>query len=115
METLTFDQLPQAVTQLLEKVNHIESLLTENGIHSPETDNLFTITQAATFLNLAVPTLYSKVSRKEIPVNKRGKRLYFYKSELEDWIRQGRKKTYTEIRDSIALPRRITQNQRRAE
>jgi len=106
METLTFDQLPHAVSQLLEKVNHIENLLSGQPLQQPERDNLFTITQAAKFLNLAVPTLYSKVSRKEIPVNKQGKRLYFYKSELEDWIKQGRKQTYSELRESIQLPRR---------
>ncbi len=105
METLTFDQLPHAVSQLLEKVNHIENLL--SGQQSlPEQDNLFTITRPPGFLNLAVPTLYSKVSRKEIPVNKQGKRLYFYKLELEDWIKQGRKQTYSELRESIQLPRR---------
>jgi len=49
--------------------------------------------QAAEFLSLSVPTLYTKVSRKEIPVNKRGKRLYFSMVELSEWVRSGRKKT----------------------
>jgi excisionase family DNA binding protein len=106
METLTFDQLPQAISQLLEKVSHLETLVSEIGIHPSDKDELFNITQAAKFLNLAVPTLYSKVSRKEIPVNKQGKRLYFYKSELEEWIKQGRKKTFIELRESVQLPRR---------
>jgi hypothetical protein len=32
-------------------------------------------------------------------VNKRGKRLYFYRSELTEWIKSGRKKTAEEIRE----------------
>ena len=106
MEILTFDKLPEAISKLLEKVNHIEALLAGQQQQQPGQDDLFTITQAAKFLNLAVPTLYSKVSRKEIPVNKQGKRLYFYKSELEEWIKRGRKHTFSELRENIQLPRK---------
>jgi len=112
MDILTFDKLPEAVSQLLEKVSHIESLLTGQQ-QQPGKDELFTITQAAKFLNLAVPTLYSKVSRKEIPVNKQGKRLYFYKSELEEWIKRGRKHTFSELRENIQLPRKNFSSRRK--
>lgn len=97
METITFDQLPQAVTRLHEKLDHIEQLLREANSHPAESDELLTIAQAAKFLNLSTPTIYGKVSRNEIPVNKQGKRLYFYKSELAEWIKSGRKKTVSEI------------------
>ena len=60
-------------------------------------DQLFTIKQAAKFLNLSVPTLYGYVHRAEIPVCKRAGRLYFYKHELTDWLKAGRKKTVSEI------------------
>lgn len=98
MEPFTFDQLPQAVSRLHERLSNIEQLLLQANHHSPETDELLTITQAARFLNLSVPTIYGKVSRKDIPVNKQGKRLYFYKSELVEWVKAGRKKTVSEIR-----------------
>lgn len=98
METLTFEQLPQAVSLLHDKLNHIEQLLKEGNNQPASADELLSISEAAKFLNLSVPTLYGKVSRKEIPVNKQGKRLYFYRSELADWIKAGRKKTIVEIR-----------------
>lgn len=63
----------------------------------PDTEEFLTIHQAAELLNLAVPTLYSKVSRGELPVMKRGKRLYFLKKELTEFIKTGRKKTVIEI------------------
>jgi excisionase family DNA binding protein len=97
METITFDQLPQAVGRLQEQLNHIEQLLLQRRTRAPETDDLLTISEAAKFLNLSIPTIYTKVSRKEIPVNKKGKRLDFYKSELAGWIKTGRKKTTAEI------------------
>jgi excisionase family DNA binding protein len=98
MEPLTFEQLPQAVSLLHDKLNNIELLLREGNSSTTTVDELLSITQAAKFLNLSVPTLYGKVSRKEIPVNKQGKRLYFYKAELAEWIKAGRRKTALEIR-----------------
>src|SRR5687768_13534004 len=98
MPTITFDQLPQAVSQLYDKLSNIEALLKEVNNLAPKPDELLTVTEAARFLNLSIPTIYGKVSRNEIPVNKQGKRLYFYKSELGNWIKEGRKKTVSEIR-----------------
>lgn len=112
MEQFTFEQLPQAVSKLHEKLNSIEQLLKE-GQHQPQdTDELLSISEAARFINLSVPTIYSKVSRKEIPVNKQGKRLYFYKSELINWIKSGRRKTAFEIRQEAE--RMLSSNKRKA-
>ena len=96
MDTLTFEQLPTAFTHLFNKVENIERLL-QRQQEIPEQDQLLTIQQAADFLNLSVPTIYGLVSRSLIPVNKKGKRLYFSKFELTAWIKTGRKKTVTEI------------------
>lgn len=102
METLTFDQLPKAVTELLEKVSKIEDILNQDH-HDPETDSLFSIKQASTFLNLSISTIYGKVCRREIPVSKQGKKLYFDKTELLQWVRSGRKRTLTEISETVKL------------
>jgi len=60
-------------------------------------EQLFTIAEAAEFLSLTVPTMYSKVSKNEIPVMKRSKRLYFSRTELLEYLKQGRKKSNAEI------------------
>ena len=60
-------------------------------------EQLLSIQQAAEFLSLSVPTLYSKVSKGELPVMKRGKRLYFSRTELMEYIKEGRKKSNAEI------------------
>lgn len=66
----------------------------------PETkDTLLNAEQAAKFLSLSITTLYIKVSRNELPVMKRGKRLYFSLTELEEYIKAGRKKTAKEIEE----------------
>lgn len=100
---ITFEQLPKAVSQLFSKLEDIEKLLQENRCETQvEADELLTIQQAANFLSLAVPTIYGLVSRSEIPVSKKGKRLYFSKHELTGWIKGGRKRTHVEIAEEAA-------------
>ena len=60
-------------------------------------EQLLTIKQAGELLSLTVPTMYSKVSKREIPVMKRGKRLYFSRTELLEYLKEGRKKSNAEI------------------
>lgn len=67
---LSFEQLPNAVFELYEKLNSIESLLLNKTNH-PETDELLTIQQASQLVKLSVATLYGYVSRHEIPFSKR--------------------------------------------
>jgi excisionase family DNA binding protein len=100
METhLTFDQLPTAVSQLNQRLENIERLLTQKNEQrqTEPVEQLLTIQEAAEFLNLTVPTLYSKVSKGELPVMKRSKRLYFSSIELMQYLKQGRKKSNSDI------------------
>ncbi len=66
-------------------------------------DQLLTIEQTAEFLNLTKPTIYSLVSRNEIPFMKRSKRLYFSRVELINYLKQGRKKTNSEVEAEAQL------------
>jgi len=84
------------------RLNNIETLLLdlkhrpiEQG-EQPETDELLTVQDTAKFLSLSVPTIYSLISRGELPVMKRSKRCYFSKVELINYLRQGRKRTLAE-------------------
>ena len=97
-ENLTFDQLPKAVTMLTKEVSELKRLLIEKQ-EQPTTppEQLLTIQEAAEFLSLTVPTMYSKVSKGELPVMKRSKRLYFSRTELLDYLKEGRRKSNAEI------------------
>lgn len=113
MEQYSFDQLPRAVSELHQKLDSIQDLLLESRQPSSVAVELMTISQAAEFLNLSVQTLYGKVCHREIPVSKKGKRLYFYKSELEDWIRSDKKKTVNELREQFPSIGKSTSRGRR--
>ena len=62
-----------------------------------QSEQLLTVQEAADFLSLTVPTIYTKVSKGELPVMKRGKRLYFSSTELMEYLKEGRKKSNAEI------------------
>jgi excisionase family DNA binding protein len=69
----------------------------ESKTPTEQPEQLLNIQEAAEFLKLTVPTLYSKVSKGELPVMKRSKRLYFSRAELLAYLKQGRKKSNAEI------------------
>ncbi len=42
-------------------------------------------------------TLYAKLAKNEIPAHKRGKKWFFLKDEIDTYLKEGRKKTVSEI------------------
>lgn len=95
---ITFENLPKAFSLLSDEVSEIKRLLlTKNNQPQPETDQLLTVQDAAKFLTLSVPTVYGLISKNAIPCMKRSKRVYFSKIELIDYLKEGRKKTLSEL------------------
>src|SRR5690554_2109882 len=97
-QNLTFERLPEAVTELTRKVDELYKVI--KNVQPQETaDQFLTVDETAEFLNLSIPTIYSKVSKRELPYMKRGKRLYFARKDLETYLQGGRVKTVREIED----------------
>ena len=89
METLTFDRLPIAVTQLLEKVNRIETILIKPT--EPPKPQRFDFNGALGYLNqqgltFSKSQMQKKTSAGKIPCKKFNGRLVFDKKELDYWI-----------------------------
>jgi predicted DNA-binding transcriptional regulator AlpA len=95
----TFDQLPQEVGKLNERLDRLENLLLEiKQDAGSQKDEILDIKGAAAFLDLKPATLYSKVSRGEIPASKRGRKLIFSRSKLVEWSLQGERESISENR-----------------
>lgn len=60
-------------------------------------DEIGGIELAETITGLKRPTIYGLVSERKIPHSKQGKRLYFSRQELLEWLKQGKRKTQAEI------------------
>lgn len=89
MIKLNFDSLPNVVQELNEKIDHITKLL-ESPKQNENQNQLFTVQEAANFLNLSISTIYNKVNKRELPAMKKGRRLYFSSVELIDFIKSGK-------------------------
>jgi len=98
-EGLTLETLPKAFTQLTNEVSEIRRLLLEKSNEQPtETDRWFDLNELCIYHpdKPTKPTVYGWVNAGSIPVHKGGKKLRFLKSEIDNWLRQGRKKTLAE-------------------
>ncbi len=57
------------------------------------TTKILWIDDAAKLLNLAKPTIYGLLSKGRLPHYKRGRKVYFLRSELEAWLLTGKQST----------------------
>lgn len=97
IKQITFNELPEAVSQLSQKLDNIERLLqSQQSQPQDEWMDLDALTQYDPEKRTKT-TFYGYVSRREIPFHKKGKKLTFLKSEIDEWIKTGRKKTSSEI------------------
>lgn len=101
MENLVFTQLSVPEIRQLFRTE-LERFFAEQKSTSAQSEqSILTVDEAADFLKLAKQTVYQLVSARDIPFSKKGKRLYFQRHELEQWISQGRKQTRKEIAESV--------------
>lgn len=88
---ITFDKLPEAVTYLTEQVSAIKEMVSTLRPSAPEERSLIGIDEACEVVQKAKPTIYALVRKGIIPAYKRGKKLYFYREELLQWVEGGRR------------------------
>ena len=91
-----------------QRLNNIENQLSEllkmakAPILKEVTEEIMTVEQLSDYLTIARQTIYEKCSKKEIPYFKAGKRLYFKKNVINDWINSGRRYTIDELMQQAA-------------
>jgi len=98
-EGLTLETLPKAFTHLTNEVSEIKRLLLEKSNEQPtESDRWFDLNELCQYHpdKPTKPTVYGWVHTGLIPVHKSGKRLRFLKSEIDNYLKQGKKKTLAE-------------------
>ena len=96
---ITHDNLPLAVSMLLGKVSRLELLVEQSSTSSTEVDKWFNPKELCAYLpdKPALQTVYGWSSAGTIPSHSKGKKLFFLKSEIDLWLKAGRRKTNAEI------------------
>lgn len=88
---------------IIEKLERIENLIqamntTNNAIqHADLQPSIMTVKQVANYLSLSTSTIYGYTSSNNIPHAKRGKKVYFNKVAIDEWVFENKRLTNTEI------------------
>jgi excisionase family DNA binding protein len=70
-----------------------------NPSNSSNEDVFMNIKETAKLIDLSVPTVYGLVHKNKIFFHKKGKRLYFLKSEILAWLKSGKHQSQSELED----------------
>lgn len=97
MEVLKFEQLPNLIADLKNEVNEMKALLLNKAESQPEPDNPLNIDEVAILTGYTKPTIYGYCQKNQVPHHKKNGRLFFFKSEIIDWIKTGKQKTLKEL------------------
>ena len=94
-ENLTFNDLPEVVGKLCERIESLENTLKDNFAKQvPVKENLhvpMTVEEVCSYLGISKSSFYYKVKHGGIPVIKQGKHLFVYRDELDKWLEFSRK------------------------
>ncbi|MGN6296310.1 MAG: helix-turn-helix transcriptional regulator [Ginsengibacter sp.] len=102
MESITFDQLPLAVTEIRNELYLIKKLLTEKrSAPTEKKSEWLSLPELCEYLpgKPSKPTIYGYVATSKIPFHRNpGSRiLRFKKSEIDAWLELGSNKTASRI------------------
>jgi len=96
MENLILTQLTAFELRQLFR-EEIESFFKNNSPKKEDTDEIGGIELAMEITGKAKATIYSLCAGRKIPHSKQGKKIYFSRNELLEWIKKGKRKTEYEI------------------
>ena len=92
---VTFNDLPFMVTKILDVVcetkQMVSDLLKKEKPQREDRHIPMTVSEAAKYLTIPLPTLYDKHVKGEIPATKPGKRYVLNRDELDKWLERHRK------------------------
>jgi len=95
-----FEIIVEKLSGIERRLEVIESKLNYNN-ETSDVSKIMTLEQLTNYASLSKSLIYKLTSSREIPHSKRGKRLYFNKSEIDEWLLKGKIKTIDEIQTEV--------------
>lgn len=92
--SLTKEELDALIESKLRRM--VEEIKSVAG-HDRQPQKPMSAKEAAAFLNIEMPTLYAKTSVREIPFTKSGKKLLFFREDLEEYLKGKRRSSKSEM------------------
>ena len=105
-KNITFEDLPKAMSWLMDKLNELDSKIDglNNQNQSVPTEQWMNLKELCDYIpsHPAEQTVYGWTSCHIIPFHKRGKRIMFLKSEIDEWLHAGKIKSDKNLEDEAA-------------
>lgn len=105
-KNITFEDLPKAMSWMMDKLNELDSKIDGLNTQSPSipTEQWMNLKELCDYSpsHPAEQTVYGWTSCHQIPFHKRGKRIMFLKSEIDAWLRDGKVKSEKDLEDEAA-------------
>lgn len=88
----------ELILERLDRIeNEIKGLKDKINLSTTSENEIMDINEVSNYLKMSVPTIYGRVHRKTIPFYKNGKKLFFKKSDLENYFFSNRNLTDKEL------------------
>lgn len=97
---ITFDEMPEMLANIAERLISIEIKVNRLTLPKQEVkDEWFNVQRLREYLpsHPAEQTIYGWTSTHFIPFHKRGKNIAFLKSEIDQWLQQGHRKSKADL------------------
>ncbi|WP_158973872.1 helix-turn-helix domain-containing protein [Cellulophaga sp. L1A9] len=94
---IAFEQTQQDVVEIKTEIKELKALLYQKVEAQIQTDDPLFIDGVERLSGYSKPTIYGFCQKNTIPHHKKNGRLFFFKSEIIDWIKEGKQKTINEI------------------
>lgn len=105
-KNITFEDLPKAMSWMMDKLNELDSKIDSLNNPSPNvpTEQWMNLKELCDYIpsHPAEQTVYGWTSCHLIPFHKRGKRIMFLKSEIDEWLHAGKIKSEKDLEDEAA-------------
>ena len=101
---ITFETMPQAIYELLTKIDRLQSDINELKQRNSATtvvEPMIGIEEACKILHRAKSTVYALTQARKIPFYQPGKMLQFKKSELMAWMEESKQETYSQSQEDL--------------
>lgn len=104
MDNITFEAMPQAISELIQKVDTLQSTVAalQEHCNKPQVEPMIGIDEACKILGRAKSTVYALTQAHKIPFYQPGKMLQFKRSELTAWIEGTKQDASSQTNESIA-------------
>ena len=100
---IDFEQMQRDLSETRQDLRVVLDYLKQFSPQTPlPEESPLNVQQAAELLDVTTATVYDLVHKRRIPSHRPGKRLYFLRSELMDWIRNGRRMTVDELNSAAS-------------